>query len=144
MVRRARARKSGGTRKKRGCRGWAPARCGPIRRALQFGGHTFVRSERRLRAVPGAAIGIDLPVGRIGQRAVGLLPLVQRRRCIDRRTHQGMAKSHPTSQLKQSGPFGGRCGVGTQSQLRGRSPEQLGVAHRLGRRDQQEFLRLGG
>ena len=59
----ARSQERGGGRQ-------AAAGLRPAGRALQLGGDVLVGPDGGVRAVPGAAIGIDVGIGRLGQRAV--------------------------------------------------------------------------
>ena len=54
-----------------------------------------------------------------------------------------MAEAHPPAQLDQPGVLGICCGVGRNPLPPGRAPQQGHVAGRLGRRGQQQPLRLG-
>src|SRR5712691_310567 len=47
-----------------------------------------------MRPVPGAAIGVDVWVGRFGERAVDLAPLLKSGGAIDRRPNQRMTEHH--------------------------------------------------
>ena len=59
-------RQFGGPFEEGGCRGQAAARLGAAGRPFELRGDRLVRPGRRLGAVPGAAIGIDLRIGRPG------------------------------------------------------------------------------
>ena len=56
--------------------------------------HLLVRSERRVSAVPGPTIGVDLRIGCCGQRPMSVSPLLGRRSVINRRTQKGVAESN--------------------------------------------------
>ena len=86
--------------------------------------------------VPGAAVGIKGRIGGLGQGAMHLLALLQRRRPVGRRPHQRMPKTHPGADLQQAGLGRRRRRLSTEAQSLGRSPYQHRVANRLGRRDQ--------
>ena len=79
----------------------AAARLRPVGRALELGGHLLVGPDARLRAVPRAAIGIDLRIGRLGQRPMHAPPVLGRCRPVDRRAHERMAEPHPGAELEQ-------------------------------------------
>ena len=87
--------------------------------------------------MPRSAVRIHLRVRSLRQRSVRRLSVLQRRRGVDGRTHEGMAKPHTGAELEQSDSFGGGRGMGAQSNLLSCSPQQHGIAHRLGRRDKQ-------
>ena len=72
--------------------GQATARLGADGGSLQLAGDGLVGGGRRLGQVPGAPVRIELRVGRIRQRPVHLSPLIRRRRPVDRRAHERMAK----------------------------------------------------
>ena len=65
----------GGPLEEGGCRGQATARLSAAGRPLELRGDSLVQPGRRLGAMPGAAIRIDLWVGRLRQRAVDSSPL---------------------------------------------------------------------
>ena len=68
-------------------------------RALQLGGDVLVEADRRVRAMPGAAIGVDVGVGGFGQRPMDALSLLRRCRALDRRTHERMTEAHLRAQI---------------------------------------------
>ena len=57
-----------------GRRGQSAAGLCPTGRSLQFAGHRFIGFDGRLRQVPGAAVGVEIGVGDLGQRAVHSRP----------------------------------------------------------------------
>ena len=59
--------------------GQSAAGLGAVGRALELGGDVLVRSGGGLRAMPGAAIGIELRIGRLGERVVHVAPFGGRR-----------------------------------------------------------------
>jgi len=63
---------------------------------LELVGRLFVGHERRLRAVPGAAIRVDLLIGSVRQRPVDLAPLIGLGRPVHRRPNQWVAERHGT------------------------------------------------
>ncbi len=91
--------------------------------------------------MPGAAIGIDLRVGRVGQRAMHRLPVLRRGRAIHRRADQRVTKRHARADREQ--PVGLRCRLDPDPEPLGRPPHQHRVADRLRRRDQQQPLGIG-
>ena len=100
------------------------------------------RLGRRVRAVPGAAIGIDLRIGRLRQRPVRAPALLRGCRPVDRRAHERMTKPHPRAELEQTRLGRRRRRLGADPEPLGRAPQQHRLADRLGRRDQQQPLRL--
>ena len=68
-------RECGGALEERGGRRDSSARPRPPGRALQLVGDLLVRPERRLREVPGTAVGIGLGIGGGGERPVRGAPV---------------------------------------------------------------------
>ena len=71
--------------------------------ALQLGGEVLVEPGRRMRKMPGAAIGVDVGIGRLGQRPVNALSLLWRCRALHRRTHERMAEADLRPEVDESG-----------------------------------------
>ena len=92
--------------------------------------------------VPGAAVGIKGRIGGLGQGAMHLLALLQRRRPVGRRPHQRMPKTHPGADLQQAGLGRRRRRLGPDPEPPGRAPYQHRIPDRLRRRDQQQRTRL--
>ena len=112
----------------------AATRLRPRRRALELGGHLLVGHGRRLRAVPRAAIRVDLRIGGVRQRAVSLAPLVRLGRAVHRRAHERMAEHHCTVQRQQALRLDGVRGRLRDPELLRRAPQKRGVADRFCRR----------
>ena len=125
-----------------GGRRQAPARLRPVGRALQLARDVFVAARRRVRAVPGAAIGIDVRIGRLRQHPVRALAILRGCRLVDRRAHERMAKPHPRADLEQTRLGRRRRGLGSEPEPLCGPPQHRRVADGLGRRDQQQLLRL--
>jgi hypothetical protein len=127
------------------CRLRRQATAGPCssRRALQLGGDVFVEPDRRVRKMPGAAIGVDIGIGGLGQRPVNALSLLRRRPALYRRPHQRMSEPHLRAELDQAPGRGGRGRVGPDAELRGRAPHQHRIPHRLSRGDEKQKPRRG-
>ena len=85
-----------------GSGGEAAARLRARRGALELGGHLLVGHGRRLRTVPRAAIRVDLRIGCLRERAVGLAPLARLGRPVHRRAHERMAEHHRAVQRQQA------------------------------------------
>jgi len=66
---------------------------------LKFGSDFLIWARRGLGPVPGPPIRIDSRVGDLGQRAVQLLPRLDRCRPVGRRAHQRMPEPHPREAL---------------------------------------------
>src|SRR5256714_820571 len=84
----------GGTLEERGGGGEAAPCQRSGCRTLELGGHLLIRHRGRLRPVPGAAIGVDLRIGRVRQRAVDLPPLVGPGGPVHRGASERMTEHH--------------------------------------------------
>ena len=111
-----------------------------IGRALELGGDRLVGPGCGLRAVPGAAVGIDLGVGRLGER-----PCTRRRSsgdagAVDGRPHQRMPEPHPRP-ISSSPRLG--AGAAARPDARAARPRArpARLADRLGGGDQQQSPR---
>ena len=65
-----------------------------VGRARHLRGHRLVRNRRRVRAMPGATVGIDIGIGRVGERLVHVAAVSRGRRAVDRRADERMRESH--------------------------------------------------
>ena len=92
--------------------------------------------------MPGATIGIGIRIGRLGQRSMHVLAVAEVRRPVGRRADERMAEPHPDAELDQRGLLGRPARVASDPEPLGRAPQQAHVADRLGRRHQQQALRL--
>ena len=68
------------------------------------------------REMPCPPVGIDLRIGRLGQRLMGALSFGLGCGDIDRGTHQRVAEPDPPPQLDQSGRLGRRRGLGAEAE----------------------------
>jgi hypothetical protein len=84
-------------------RGQATAALRAAGRALELGGDVFVGCRGRVRAMPGAPVGIDFGVRRVGQRAVRPLSLLRRCGPVHRGSDERMAETHLPAELDQVG-----------------------------------------
>ena len=132
-------RQRGGTLQERGCCSQSSAGLSAPRRALKLGGDVLVKPRCRLGEMPSAAIGVDLWIGRIRQRAVDGLPVLRRRRPIWP-IDQWVTKRHPRADREQTVAVGRRLHADLEPP--GGSPHQYRVADRLRRRHQQQPLGL--
>ena len=112
-------------------------------RPLEILRDRLVEGGRGVRPVPGAPIGVERRVGRVGERTMNLPPLVDRGDPVRRSAHERMPEPHPGTELDQAGLFGRRPRSGTQTERRGSSPEDRRVAERLCGGRQKEEARLG-
>src|SRR5206468_774134 len=76
-------------------------RLSAARRALELGGDVLVEARGRSREVPGAAIGVDLGIGRVSQRAMHGLPVLRRGRAIHGRADQRVTKRRARADREQ-------------------------------------------
>ena len=125
-----------------GCR--SAARLRPARRALELFGDRLVGADRRTRAMPGAAIGIERAVGDLGERTMHGLALAGRGGAIDGRPHERVREAHAMVELEQLGRGRGVSRLDRDLEPLGPAPHQHRIADRLRRREQQEPLRVGG
>ena len=124
-----------------GGRGEAAARLRSTGRFLQLCRDALVEPRTCVCEMPGSPVGVGLRIGHFGEGAVYVSPLNQPRRTVDRRSHEWVTESHPPAELDETGlrrRFG--CLTGHTQQL-GRAPDGHGIADRLRRGDEQEFLR---
>jgi hypothetical protein len=134
----------GGSLEKRGCGGEPATFSAAVGRALELESDLFIRCERGLGAVPRTAIGIDLGIGRCCQSLMCAPSLHGLSCAVDRRTQEGVAKGHPGAERQQSRRFRrSRC-LRAELEALGCAPQQRRIADRLGRRDEQQALALGG
>ena len=92
--------------------------------------------------MPGATIGIRLRIGRLSQRAMHFLAVAKVSRPVGGRAHERMPEPHPDPELDQRGLLSRPARATSDPELLGRAPQQAHVADRLGRRHQQQALRV--
>ena len=90
--------------------------------------------------MPRTPIGIRCRIGRLGQGAMDLAPVVRRRRAVDRGSHERMPEPHARAEREQPGSLGRGDRVGTDPEALGRAPEEGDVADRLRRPNEQQPL----
>ena len=135
-------RQRGGALQEGGDRRQPTARLRPSSGTLELARHLLVGDGRRLCPVPGAAIRVELRIGRVRQRAVSFTSLVRLGRAVDRRPYQRMTERHCTVERQQAvrlNRLGGRL---RDPELPGRAPQKRGVAERLCRRQEQQPSRV--
>ena len=71
-------------------------------------GDRLVRRRRRVRAMPGATVGIEGRVGRVGERPVHIAAVARVRRAVDRRADERMREAHARAELDQPRGLGRR------------------------------------
>ena len=122
-------------------RGLAAAALCAAGRALELGGDVLVGYPGRVRAVPGALVGIDFRVRRVGQRAVRALAFLRRRGPVHRGSDEGMPETHLPAELDQVSRRAPRPRLHPE---RGRSaPYRDRVADGFRRSDEQQRPRRG-
>ncbi len=109
--------------------------------ALELGRDVLVGPGRRLGAMPGTAIGIDVRVGGLRQRLVHAAEVFRRRGPVDGRAHQRMPKPYAGAELEQAGRGRGRRVPDPDIETVGRPPHEHRLSRRLGRRDEQQLPR---
>src|SRR5829696_8934921 len=88
--------------------------------------------------MPGAAIRIDVPVGRLRQRAMDLPAFVYRRRSVDGGTRQRMTESHALADGQQPLRFRLFRERRRDTEPVGGTPEQQRISDWLRRREQHQ------
>ena len=92
--------------------------------------------------MPGAAIGIGIRIGRLGQRSMHLLAIAKVSGPVGGRAGERMPEPHPDPEIDQRGLLGRPARATSDPELVGRAPQQAHVADRLGCRHQQQALGL--
>ena len=124
-------RQPGGPLQERGLRRETTAALGPACGLLKFGSNFLIWARRGLGPVPGPPIRIDSRVGDLGQRAMQLLPRLDRCRQVGRRAHQRMTEPHPRAELGQPRLHRRPRRPGPDREPPGRPPHQHRVAGRI-------------
>ena len=127
----------------RGRRGQTSASLRAAGRPLESLGDLLVGPRRRVGAVPGATVGIDLRIGDVRQGTVHGLSLLKRCRAVGRRAYERVPKPHPSAELDQARLDPGRRSLRSDAQSLGCSPHEQRFADGIGRRDQQQDSRVG-
>ena len=127
-------RQPGGPLKEHGRRRQTTAALCPPGALLKFGGNFLIGARRGLGPVPGSPLGISLRVGGLGQRAVQLLPRLDRGRPVGRRAHQRVPEQHPRAELGQSRLARRPRRPCTDREPPGRPPHQDRIPGWIGRR----------
>ena len=89
--------------------------------------------------VPCAAIWIELPIGRIRQRAMNPRSLVRLGRAVHGRPHKRMTERHPRSSTNRPSSSTA-CAADSGSRALSRPPHKRRIAERLGRRQQAAIV----
>ena len=111
---------------------------------IELPGHRLVGPGRRVGAVPCPAVGVSQRIGHCRQRLVHGSPVIGGSGPVGGRTHQGMPEAHARTELQQVGRDGQVHGSGIQAKYLSRPENQRRVAGRIGRREQDQPLDLGG
>jgi hypothetical protein len=121
------------------CRGGAEtaARLCSVCGTFQFRRHLLVRPGRGLRPVPGAAIRVDLRIGRFRKCAVDVAALIDPGRAVHGRAHQWMTEHHTRTERDQTVRFDGAGGRLCDSEPLSRPPHKAQIAGRIGRGHEQ-------
>ena len=107
------------------------------RRALEFAGQLFVRHGRRLRAVPRAAIQVELRIGCVRQRAVSLALLVRLIAPYTAERTSGCRNTTAASNVNKPSACTARAAVSDPKLLRC-TPQKPKVADRFCRSQEQQ------
>ncbi len=127
-----------GTFEERRRRGEATPGLRAARRLREFVGDVVIGSRRRVRAVPGPPVGVVVRVDHLGEGAVRGLSFQQITRAVGHRAGEGVVETDVSAEVGKTGFDRGRGRIGTDSEPRGRTPHQGGIACRFGRSDQQQ------
>jgi hypothetical protein len=127
-------RQPGGPLQERGRRRETTAAPCPACGLLKFGSNFLIWARRGLGPVPGPPVRVGSRVGGLGQRAVQLLPGLDRCRPVGRRAHQRMPEPHPGAELRQPRLRRRLRRPGANREPPGRPPHQHRIAGRIGRR----------
>ena len=95
-----------------------------------------------MRAMPRAAVGVQLGIGRVGERAVHRPSLLGPCACVDGRPQQRMMKRDAAVDGDQLGVLGPRSRIGGQTERPAGPPEKRRVPRRLGCGEQEQSLRV--
>ncbi len=135
-----RGRKRGGPLQKGSSGGQTAPRLNALGGPLQLCRDILVGPGRPLGEVPRVPVGVDLGVGGIGQRSVHETALIRRRRPIDRRAHERMAKPYSAIDFDQASGLRGLERRGGDREVLGRAPQEPRISERLCRGHQQQSL----
>jgi hypothetical protein len=131
-----------GAFEKRRCSGEATASLRSGRGTLELRGDVLVGSGLRLRAVPGAAIGIGVGIGCLRQRAVDLAALLEPGRAVDGRANEGVTEDHARRERQQVFRLDGLCRRLRDPQPFRRPPDERRISDRIGCRHEQQAPRV--
>ena len=81
-------------------------------------------------------------IRRVGERLVHVAAVARVRRAVDRRADERMREAHACAELDQPGRLGRPPGLGADPEPLGGAPQQAHIAERLGRRRQEQKLRV--
>ena len=109
---------------------------------LELSGNLLVGHGCCLCAMPGAAIRVDLGIGRFRERSVDLAPLVRSCCPVHSRAHEWMTEHDSGVEGDQAVRLGGVRGRLRDSEALGGAPLERGVAGRIGRRHEQQPPRV--
>jgi hypothetical protein len=92
--------------------------------------------------MPCAAVGVELGIGRVGERGVHRPSLLGPRASVDRGPEQRMVECDAAGDSDQLGLLGANGGVGGEAECRAGAPEKRQITQRLGRGEQEQSLRV--
>src|SRR5690606_25598922 len=100
----------------------------------------LVGARDGLGAVPCFAIGIDIGIGRLCERAMCIASILEAGGAVDRRAHEGMAETYARTEFDESFGLGWRCSSDSDPQRGGCSPQQRRIADWFSGSDQEKTL----
>ena len=111
---------------------------------LQLGRDVFIRDGRRVCAVPGAAIRVDIRIRGLREGSVNLAPLLRVGCPVDGRANERVAERHSGEERQQTFRFQNICGGRRDLEPVCRAPHKRRVADRVRRRHEQQAARSLG
>jgi hypothetical protein len=103
----------------------------PRSRSLEVGRDALFRAGRGCRKMPRSAIGIQCPVGCLGERSMDEASFTDRRFAIDDGAHERMAEPHMRPDVHQTRTIRSIGGLNRNANSFSRSLDQGGVSDRL-------------
>ena len=122
----------------------ATARLRPGRGMLQLGRDVLIRDGRRVRAIPGATIRVDVRVRGLRESSVDLAPLLRAGCPVDGRANERVAKRHSGGERQQTFRFQNVSSGRRDPEPVCCSPHKRRVADRVRRRHEQQAARSPG
>jgi len=133
-----------GALQKRGRGGDPAASLSPVSRQLELEGNLLVWCERRMSAMPGAAIRVALGIGGLCQRPMRVSTPVGGRGTVDRRPEQWVAERDSRTEQRSGRPLRQEQLLRSEDQAGQRLAKGALDRRSVGRAEEQQALRLLG